>query len=100
MTELEILEYAYLNGGFTTRSDFTRANTEMVAKLACLGFLTTVTPRDGYGSVWRLTVQGLTTLADEAESLSDWNVIAQQEAMFNSERVYDAYFMDERPCDS
>jgi hypothetical protein len=54
-----VLETAFLSGGFTTRSDFARENAEMVAQLAQRGFLTTDTPRDGYGNVWRLTPDGV-----------------------------------------
>lgn len=59
MTTLELLEYTFLAGGFTTRSDTARENAELVAEAAQQGFLMTLTPRDGYGSVWRLTPRGM-----------------------------------------
>lgn len=58
-----ILEHTFLAGGFTTRSDFARNNAEIVAQLAQQGLLTTDTPRDGFGSVWRLSGNGFVTLS-------------------------------------
>jgi hypothetical protein len=58
MTLLELLEHAFLAGGFTTKSDFARAEADLIAQASIVGFLTTQTPRDGFGSVWRLTPQG------------------------------------------
>lgn len=59
---LNTLEFAFLSGGFTTRSDFARKNSEIIAVAAQGGLLTTNTPRDGFGNVWRLTAIGNTLL--------------------------------------
>lgn len=66
-----ILEFAYLSGGFTTRSDFARNNAEMVAQLGQRGFLTTDTPRDGYSNVWRLTADGHEVLFEVYDLVRD-----------------------------
>lgn len=60
MTLAQLLEFTFLSGGFTTRSDAARDNAEMIAEAAIKGYLTTATPRDGFGNVWRLTPFGLT----------------------------------------
>lgn len=54
----DLLEHTFLVGGFTTRSDVARENAEVIAQAAISGLLTTLTPRDGFGSVWRLTPEG------------------------------------------
>lgn len=59
MTLLDLIEYTYLAGGFTTKSDFARAEADLIAQASSVGFLTTQTPRDGFLSVWRLTPQAL-----------------------------------------
>lgn len=71
----DILEYAYLAGGFTTKSDFARINADAVAQAASSGFMTTYTPRDGFGNVWRLTPMGIQYLFQEAiaENLMEQN---------------------------
>ena len=58
MTLSELLEYAFLTGGFTTRSDTAREHAEVIAQAGQLSLLTTETPRDGFGNVWRLTPYG------------------------------------------
>lgn len=62
MTLLALLEHAFLVGGFTTKSDFARAEADIIAQAAAVGFLTTQTPKDGFQSVWRLTPQGQTAM--------------------------------------
>lgn len=64
MTLLGLLEYIYLAGGFTTRSDMAREHAEMVAYAAQLGYITTLTPSDGFGNVWRLSMRGFKHLWD------------------------------------
>lgn len=63
MKLFELLEYIYLTGGFTTRSDAARENAETVAEAASCNFIWTLTPRDGFGNVWRLTPKGMDELA-------------------------------------
>lgn len=58
MNLIELLEYTFLAGGFTTRSDKARENAELVAEAAQCGYITTLTPQDGFGTVWRLTPAG------------------------------------------
>ena len=60
----ELLEYTYLAGGFTTRSDTARFHAELVAEAACKYLLTTETPRDGFQAVWRITPVGLKQLIE------------------------------------
>jgi len=67
MTRTELLEHTFLAGGFTTRSDVARENAELIAEAAQLGLLTTQTPRDGFGAVWRMTPIGLSVLFDTFE---------------------------------
>jgi hypothetical protein len=55
----DVVLHAYEMGGFTTRSDYARANMEGVAAAACMGLLTTELPRGGYGSVWRPSARGV-----------------------------------------
>jgi hypothetical protein len=49
---------------FTTRSDFARANTELVAIAACLGLLTVMhhNTLNEWGNNWRITARGLRLL--------------------------------------
>jgi len=56
---LEVVQYAYETGGFTTRSDYARAHVEAVAAAACQGFLTTEVPGAGFGFNWRATSLGI-----------------------------------------
>jgi hypothetical protein len=58
----ELLEFTFLSGGFTTRSDTARENAELIAEAAIKGYLTTNTPRDGFCNVWRLSSFGLSSL--------------------------------------
>ena len=49
--------------GFTTKSDFSRENTDYVAIAACMGFITTrIFPPDVWGSTWNITSKGLLAL--------------------------------------
>lgn len=59
MTIQELLEHMFLTGGFTTRCDLARDNAELVAYAAQRGLITTLTPKDGYGRVWRLSHSGM-----------------------------------------
>jgi hypothetical protein len=61
----DLLHATYLMGGFTTRSDTARENAELVAYASQRGLITTLTPTDGFGGVWRLTVAGLSHLLKE-----------------------------------
>ena len=58
----EVVQYAFDTGGFTTRSDYTRANAEAIAAAAVQGFLTTEVPGQGFGSVWRASALGIDAL--------------------------------------
>ena len=87
MKLLSLLEHTFLTGGFTTRSDYARTNAETIAQAACRGYLTTDTPRDGWGCVWRLTVNGSILLERSAYELDkdcdeEQQRQAQQEATF------------------
>lgn len=62
MTLHQLLEITYLMGGFTTRCNLARENAELVAEASQRGFITTLTPSDGYMNVWRLTSDGLNSL--------------------------------------
>lgn len=49
--------------GFTTKSDFSRENTDYVAIAACMGWITTrIFPPDVWGSTWNITSKGLLAL--------------------------------------
>lgn len=63
MTIQELLEHTFLVGGFTTRSDLARDNAELIAEASQRGYITTLTPKDGFANVWRLTVDGLKQVA-------------------------------------
>lgn len=54
-----VVQYAYETGGFTTRSDYARANAEAVAAASVQGFLSTEVPGLGFGPAWRITALGL-----------------------------------------
>lgn len=86
MKLLSLLEHTYLTGGFTTRSNYARDNTETIAQAACQGYLTIDTPRDGWGCVWRLTVNGSILLERSAHELNttsdEEQRRVQQEATF------------------
>jgi hypothetical protein len=73
----ELLEYAFLSGGFTTRSDFARDNAELVGIAAQNQLITTLTPRDGYCKVWRVTVNGYQKLWQDtaAERSLEWQTL-------------------------
>lgn len=60
--DLEVLRYSYEVGGFTTRSDYSRANADAVASCACQGLITTEVPREGFGNIWRVTSRGIEKL--------------------------------------
>ena len=66
----KLLEYAFLAGGFTTRSDIARENAELVAEACQKGLITTQTPGPdgGYANVWRLTSLGHVNLDWETKS--------------------------------
>ena len=70
MNLLELIEHTYLAGGYTTRSDIARCNAELIAEAAICGLITTGTPRDGFGSVWRITAKGIVFLLSEITVLS------------------------------
>lgn len=55
----EVVQYAFDTGGFTTRSDYARANVEAIAAAAVQGFLTTEVPGQGFGSNWRASALGI-----------------------------------------
>lgn len=62
---LEVVHDCYMQGGFTTRSDYARMNAEAVAAAALMGFITTEVPGRGYGTIWRASALGLDALAIE-----------------------------------
>jgi hypothetical protein len=70
MTLLELLEYTYLAGGYTTKSDFARAEADVTAEAASSGLLTTETPTGGHQSVWRLTPTGVAFMWDELRTFT------------------------------
>jgi hypothetical protein len=49
-------------GGFTTKSDFARANADEIACAASSGLLTVQDTRDTFGRSWRITPAGLALL--------------------------------------
>lgn len=49
-------------GGFSTKSDFARANADAVAEAASRGFITSVNERGEFGRWWRITKPGLHVL--------------------------------------
>lgn len=53
-----VLCYALHYGPFTTKSDFAREYTDVIAMLACEGLLTTKGRDDNYCNRWRLTAKG------------------------------------------
>lgn len=55
----EVVQHAFDNGGFTTRSDYARANVEAIAAASVQGFLTTEVPGRGFGSIWRASALGI-----------------------------------------
>jgi hypothetical protein len=60
---LSVVAYAYDTGGFTTRSDYSRAHSEEIAQAACCGLITTARPADGsFGNFWRVSPFGLMLL--------------------------------------
>ena len=54
-----LLIHFYDTGGVTTRSDYARSNTDLIASAACQGLISTLCPDGSWGRVWRLTVKGL-----------------------------------------
>ena len=51
--------------GFTTKSDFARANADYVAIAACMGWISTrIFPPDVWGSTWQITSKGLRALEE------------------------------------
>ena len=54
-----VVQHAFDTGGFTTRSDYARANVEAIAAAAVQGFLTTEVPGRGFGSIWRASALGI-----------------------------------------
>lgn len=62
-TLLPVLRRAWENP-FTTRSDFARENTEVVAMAACLGLITVKhhNTLNEWGNNWRITARGLQLL--------------------------------------
>lgn len=67
----KLLEFTFLVGGFTTRSDTARENAELIAEAAIKGYITTHTPRDGFGNVWRLTSFGLSSIWENLDDSED-----------------------------
>lgn len=60
---VEIVRIAYLDGGFTTKSDVARAYATEVALAASLGLITTVLPGEtAFTNKWRVTPKGLALL--------------------------------------
>lgn len=49
-------------GGFSTKSDFARANADAVAEAASRGFITSGDERGKFGRWWRITKPGLHVL--------------------------------------
>jgi len=60
-TVTEVLDRAWRKP-FTTRSDFARAEADVIAMAASDGFLTTRIAAGFYGTSWRVTPQGLAHL--------------------------------------
>lgn len=58
----EVLVEAFTTGGFTTSSDYARANSAVVAQAASLGLLTTKLPDGSFSNRWRLARKGHTQL--------------------------------------
>lgn len=58
---LELLERVWAHP-FTTKSDFARANADLVAVAASDGFITTKIATGLYGRTWQLTPVGLSHL--------------------------------------
>lgn len=55
----DVLGNAHYSGPFTTKSNFARHYTDVIAMLACEGLLTTRNPDGSYGNRWRITSRGL-----------------------------------------
>ena len=52
---------------FTTRSDFARENAELIARAACLGWITVQCGPVRWSNVWRITPAGLAILSPLTE---------------------------------
>lgn len=59
MNLFDLVHYIYLAGGTTTKSDFAREYATTLGEAASIGLITTETPLDGFGNVWRVTPFGL-----------------------------------------
>ena len=62
MNLFDLVHYIYLAGGTTTKSDFSRENATRIAEASSRGLITTETPLDGFGNVWRVSPDGLVAL--------------------------------------
>lgn len=62
MNTFDTVHFIYLSGGTTTKSDFAREYATQIAEAASSGLITTETPMDGFGNVWRVTPDGLMSL--------------------------------------
>lgn len=53
--------------GFTTKSDYARDHADIVAMLACVGFISTQIGSYQWSNLWKITADGLTFLQDSLE---------------------------------
>ena len=57
----DVLERAWKNP-FSTKSNFSREHTDVIAAAACSGLITTQTAAKVFGTTWLITKQGLELL--------------------------------------
>lgn len=66
----EVLAKSHFEG-FTTKCDYARDNADVVAMLACAGFITTNIQGDQWSNLWKITVDGLAFLQYSLEGEMD-----------------------------
>lgn len=83
MNLFDLVHYIYLTGGTTTKSDFSREYATRIAEAASLGLITTETPLDGFGNVWRVSPDGLLSLFAGMEEVIEGQYIVQTTPLTN-----------------
>lgn len=57
-----VLQHAFVSGGFTCQSDYSRRHAIETAQMASMGLLTTELPNGNFSNIWRITSRGLDRL--------------------------------------
>lgn len=83
MNLFDLVHYIYLTGGTTTKSDFAREYATRIAEAASVGLITTETPMDGFGNVWRVSPEGLLSLFSGMGEVIEGQYVVQSPALTN-----------------